>query len=130
MKKILFALCAILCLVLSACNHDDPEADGKGYLNVTLFVSEFSNSDEEIDYSKYDIAITRMNGWGYTAKYGDVEWPIELEAGDYIVSAGSPLLSETLTTETYYFGKKENVKITKNQTKEITIVLKRETIEK
>lgn len=93
-------------------------------------MSEFSNSDEEIDYSKYDIAITRMNGWGYTAKYGDVEWPIELEAGDYIVSAGSPLLSETLTTETYYFGKKENVKITKNQTKEITIVLKRETIEK
>ncbi len=54
----------------------------------------------------------------------EVTWPIDVKVGTYTIGVASPLVSETETTETYYFGEVKNVKIVKDKTTEITINVK------
>ncbi len=121
MKKTTSIFFAIMLVILTSCNNDDPEiTDNMGKLIVNL-----AHEDADIveaDYSNYSIALTPRNGMGWTApKYSEVSWPIDVEVGNYTISASSSLVSDTETTESYYFGEVKNVKIEKDKTTEITI---------
>ncbi|MBD5211468.1 MAG: DUF4493 domain-containing protein [Bacteroidales bacterium] len=124
MKKLFPILFAFMLVILTSCNSDEPEVnDGVGQLIVNL-----ANNDSEnpnMDFSNYHIALTREYGMGWTAPdFSEVTWPIDVKVGTYTIGVASPLVSETETTETYYFGEVKNVKIVKDKTTEITINVK------
>ncbi len=124
MKKPISIFFAIILVVLTSCSSDEPEInDGVGQLivNITHDDSEIV----EIDYSDYHVALTPEYGMGWSApKYSEVSWPIDVKVGTYTVGVASPLVFETETTETYYFGEVINVKIEKDKTTKITINVK------
>lgn len=124
MKKYFSIFFAIMLVALTSCNNDEPDVnEGVGQLIVHL--AHDDSEIVEIDYSDYHIALTPESGMGWSApKFSDVSWPIDVKVGTYTISAASPIVSETETTETYYFGEVKNVKIDKDKTTEITINVK------
>ena len=124
MKKVISIFCAIMLVVLTSCSNDEPDVkDGEGKLIVNI--AHDDSEIVEIDYSDYHIALTPEYGMGWSApKYSEVEWPIDVKVGTYTIGVASPLVSETETTETYYFGEVKNVKIEKDKTTEVTINVK------
>ena len=124
MKKFLYILFAIMLVGLTSCNNDEPKInDGVGQL--TVYIAHNDSEIVEIDYSDYHIALTPEYGMGwFTPKYSDVSWPIDVKVGTYTIGVASPLISETTTTETYYFGEVKNVKINKDKTTEVTVNVK------
>lgn len=111
-------------VVLTSCNNDEPEfKDGMGKLIVNL--AHDNSETVEIDFSDYHIALTPEYGMGWSApKFSEISWPIDVKVGTYTIGVASPLVSETETTESYYFGEIKNVKIEKDKTTEITINVK------
>lgn len=124
MKKAISIFFVILLVALTSCNNDEPDInDGMGKLIVNI--AHDDSEIVEIDYSDYHIALTPEYGMGWSApKYSEVSWPIDVKVGTYTIGVASPLVSETETTETYYFGEIKNVKIEKDKTTEITINVK------
>ena len=48
---------------------------------------------------------------------------VEVYVGTYTIAAASPKVSETETTESWYYGEVKDVKVLKDQTTEVTITL-------
>ena len=124
MKKLFPILFAAVLVILTSCSSDEPEInDGVGQLIVNL-----ANDEPEIaemDFSNFHIALTPEYGMGWSApNFSEITWPIDVKVGTYTIGVASPLVSETETTESYYFGEVKNVKIDKDKTTEITINVK------
>lgn len=120
MKNLLYLIIPFICLALCGCNSDEPKYDGStGKLIVHLQQA----GDDDIDFSEYCVAIIPEQGFIPSAPIKDIKWPVEVSVGTYTVAAASPRISETETTESWYYGEVKNVRISKDQTTEITISL-------
>ena len=120
MKKLIFLIIPLLCVILSGCNSDEP----KGPTDTgKLIVHLQQDGQDDVDFSDYNVAIVPEQGFVPSAPMKEIEWPVELYVGTYTIAAASPKISETETTESWYYGEVKNVKITKDQTTEITISL-------
>lgn len=124
MKKTISIFYAIMLVILTSCNNGEPEIkDDMGKLIVNL--SHEGSDIVEIDYSDYHIALTPEHGMGWSApRFSEISWPIDVKAGTYTIGVASPLVSETATAESFYFGEVKNVRIEKDKTTEITINVK------
>lgn len=122
MKKFLFLLIPLLCII-SGCNSDEPSVDGPTPTGK-LIVHLQQNGEDDIDFSEYSIAIVPEKGFIPSAPMKEIEWPVEVYVGTYTIAAASPKISETETTESWYYGEVKDVNIKKDQTTEITISLK------
>ena len=92
---------------------------------LIVYVAHDDSEIVEIDYSDYHITLTPECGIGwFTPKYSNVSWPIDVKVGTYTIGVASPLISETATTETYYFGEVKDIKIGKDKTTQITVNVK------
>ena len=122
MKKGLYLLFTLVVFVINSCNSDEPQ-DGKdiGFLTVSLNLEDASKGE---DFSDYTILIMPENGgFGWETPYQEISWPVSRPAGEYVVIAQSPLVSETETSRFFYTAMERNVPIVKNKTTEITLTL-------
>lgn len=133
MKKLICILQLLLCITFVGCNSDEPKNNNdKGLLTVEL---ELDNNNspmervEDIDFSEYSIAIVPKSGFIFSSPVKDIEWPVELNVGTYTIAASSPLISETETTQTYYYGETETV-ILKDHVTQVNIILRPRTFDK
>lgn len=121
MKKLFLLFFPILSVVFGSCNNDDSEVDvATG--NLIVHISQ-PDADENTDFSEYSVAIIPERGFIASAPIKEITWPVEVNVGTYTIAAASPLIAETDTTESWYYGELRNVKILKDQTTEITIPL-------
>ena len=121
MKRHLFILLSIIATVLSSCKSDEPDVStDAGQLIVNLVQDD---ATDDIDFSEYSVAIIPESGFIYSAPVKDITWPVEVRVGTYTIAAASPQVSETATTESWYYGEVKNVRIQKDKTTEITISL-------
>lgn len=121
MKKLLYIIVPFLCLALWGCSSDEPKFDDS---TGKLIVHLQQDGEDDVDFSEYSVAIIPEQGFVPSAPIKDIEWPVEVYVGTYTIAAASPKISETETTETWYYGEVKDVKIIKDQTTEITISLK------
>lgn len=121
MKKLLLFFLPLMCMMLAGCNSDDSDIDVTGKLVVTL--QQETAVGEEVDFSDYSVAIIPESGWIVSADMKDITWPVEVKAGTYTVAAASPLVSETETTQSWYYGEVKNVEVLADLTTRITIPL-------
>ena len=120
MKKFLSILFPFLFLALMSCNSDEQDFDdSKGQLVVNLQLI----GEDDVDFSEYSVAIIPKQGFIASAPIKDIEWPVEVYVGVYTIAAASPKVLETETTESYYYGEIEGVRILKDQTTEVTVLL-------
>lgn len=120
MKNFLALLMPVLCLSFCGCDSDEPHYDDdKGKLIVHLI----QDGQDDMDFSEYSVAIVPKQGFIPSALMKEIEWPVEVYVGTYTIAAASPKVSETKTTESWYYGEVKNVRISKNHTTEITIPL-------
>ncbi|MDE6535297.1 MAG: DUF4493 domain-containing protein [Muribaculaceae bacterium] len=120
MKKLILFLIPWLYLGLWGCNSDEPEtATATGLLIVHLQ----QDDNPDVDFSDYAVAIIPKSGFIPSAPMKDIEWPVEVYAGTYTIAAASPMVAETETTESWYYGEVKNVRISQDQTTEVTISL-------
>lgn len=122
MKHTLLALLSVLSMVCVSCKSDEPEVStDKGQLIVNLVQDDAQGDD--IDFSDYTVAIVPESGFIPTAPIKEIIWPVDVLVGTYTIAAASPQVSETATTESWYYGEVKNVKIQKDQTTEVTVHL-------
>lgn len=122
MTKLFYIIVPFLCVALWGCNSDEPKFDDStGRLIVHL--QHQQDSEDDIDFSEYRVAIIPKKGFIPSAQIKDIEWPVEVFVGTYTIAAASPKVSETETTESWYYGEVKDVEILKDQTTEITITL-------
>ena len=120
MKNLLYFIVPFLCFALWGCSSDEPKfEDSTGKLIVHLQ----QEGEDDVDFSEYSVAIIPEQGFVPSAPIKDIEWPVEVYVGTYTIAAASPKISETETTESWYYGEVKDVKIIKDQTTEITISL-------
>lgn len=120
MTKIYSIIISLLLVTLYGCNSDEPKFnDATGHLIVHLQ----QDGDEAIDYSEYSVAIVPERGFIASAPVKDIEWPVEVYVGTYTIAAASPKVSETDTTESWYYGEVKDVRFLKDQTTEVTVSL-------
>lgn len=106
------------------CSRDEPHITEE-VGELTVYVAHDNSEIVEIDYSDYHITLTPECGMEWSApKYSNVSWPINVKVGTYTIGVASPLISETATTETYYFGEVKDIKIGKDKTTKITVNVK------
>lgn len=122
MKKTLYLFLSLVIFSLNSCNSDEPqESNEVGYLTVNLVQED---ATENTDFSDYKIFIMDENrGYGWETPYKEISWPVSRPAGEYIVIAESPLVSETETSRFVYTAMERNVPIVKNKTTELTLTL-------
>lgn len=122
MTRLFYIIVPFLCVALWGCNSDEPKFDDStGRLIVHL--QHQQDSEDDIDFSQYSVAIIPKKGFTPSAQIKDIEWPVEVYVGTYTIAAASPKVSETETTESWYYGEVKDVEILKDQTTEITITL-------
>lgn len=123
MKKILYLFLSLVIFALNSCKSDEPrEGNEIGYLTVNLIQED---ATENTDFSDYRIFIMAENGgFGWETPYKEISWPVSRPAGEYIVIAESPLVSETETSRFYYTAMERNVPIVKDKTTELSLILK------
>ncbi len=127
MKKIFILFISVMALSLAGCNSDEPEVTATGWLIVHL---EQPDAAGDVDFSEYSVAVVPEHGFIASAPMKDITWPVEALVGNYKVAACSPLVSETGTDETYYYGEVKDVRIFEDRTTEVTITLKLQTFPK
>lgn len=112
------------CSVIYGCGSEDPYVDNS--LGTLVVYLHQEGNDEKVDFSEYAIALTPEygHGFGTSAQVKDIKWPVELPIGTYSVAAASPLVAETDSTETWYYGEVKDVKIHNDITTEVTVSLK------
>ncbi|MBD5317173.1 MAG: DUF4493 domain-containing protein [Bacteroides sp.] len=120
MKNLLYIIVSFLCFVLCGCSSDEPEFDDS---TGKLIVHLQQDAEDDVDFSEYSVAIIPEQGFVPSALIKDIEWPVEVYVGTYTIAAASPKISETETTESWYYGEVKEVKIIKDRTTEITISL-------
>ena len=123
MKRLLNILLPAVMVALISCNSDEPQNDkDNGFLAVTLIQE---GATEDVDFSDYNILImSEYGGAGWVTPYKEISWPISRPAGEYLVIAESPLVSETESLRYYYTAMERNVPIVKDKTTELTLTLK------
>lgn len=120
MKKLFAPLFILLMFSLWGCSSDEP---AYGPSTGMLVVHLEQDGDPDIDFSEYSVAIIPEQGFIPSAPVKDITWPVEVYTGTYTIAAASPKVSETATTESWYYGEFKDVEILKDQTTEITIDL-------
>ncbi len=120
MKNLLYIIGPFLCLALWGCSSDEPKIDNS---TGSLIVNLQQDGEDDIDFSEYSVAIIPEKGYIPSAPIKDIEWPVEVYVGTYTIAAASPKVSETETTESWYYGEVKDVKVLKDQTTEVTITL-------
>lgn len=120
MRNLLFGIISFLCIALWGCNSDEPKSDDS---TGRLIVHLRQDGADDVDFSEYSVAIIPEQGFIPSAQIKDIEWPVEIYVGTYTIAAASPKISETETTESWYYGEVKDVKIIKGRTTEITIPL-------
>ena len=120
MRNLLFAVVSFLCVALWGCSSDEPKFDDSTGL---LIVHLQQDGEDDVDFSGYRGAIIPEQGFIPSAPIKDIEWPVEVYVGTYTIAAASPKISETETTESWYYGEVKDVRIAKDRTTEITIPL-------
>lgn len=123
MKHIHHLLAIVLLTIMAAgCSSDEPHnPDAKGLITVDLVV-EGVPEGEQADLSDYSIAIIPESGFIYSEKWSNITWPLEAMVGKYILAAASPMVSETETTQSWYYGEASCV-VTADRTTAVTITL-------
>ncbi len=120
MKKLLPILFALACVIISSCNNDEPEFDDStGQLVVHLL----QDGKDDVDFSDYSVAIIPTQGFIFSADVKSITWPIEAYVGTYTIAAASPMVEETPTSQSWYYGEVKDVKILEDQTTEVTVNL-------
>jgi len=111
MKNLLYIIGPFLCLALWGCSSDEPKIDNS---TGSLIVNLQQDGEDDIDFSEYSVAIIPEKGYIPSAPIKDIEWPVEVYVGTYTIAAASPKVSETETTESWYYGEVKDVKVLKD----------------